>query len=85
MKSALNVLAGFAFASSVLLAACAPSSVSVARARAANDLQCSDDALVVRDLGHQTVEIEGCGRRAMYTCPRDGKFDRACIQEAAAR
>ena len=41
-------------------------SVSDLRARAAFDLKCQDDQLVVTDLGSNSKGVEGCGRRATY-------------------
>ena len=34
--------------------------------RAAFDLSCSESALVLTDLGHDTAGVEGCGQKATY-------------------
>jgi hypothetical protein len=64
-----------------LLAACADSAQSVARARAANDLACPVDSIVVHEAVSGSVDTAGCGRRATYTCPRSDAH-RVCIREA---
>jgi hypothetical protein len=77
MKHILFVLVG-----STLLVACATSAPSLARTRAANDLACPASSIVVRELASGTIEATGCGRRAVYTCPRSGSH-RVCIRETA--
>jgi hypothetical protein len=73
----------FVLVASTLLFACATSARSLARSRAANDLACPEASIVVRELASGTVEATGCGRRAVYTCPRSDAH-RVCIREAAA-
>ncbi len=63
-----------------LLAACADSAQSVARARAANDFGCPEASIVVHEAVSGTVDTAGCGRRATYTCPQSDAH-RVCIHE----
>jgi hypothetical protein len=77
MKNVILSVAAFA-----LLAACADSAQSVARARAANDLACPEASIVVREAVSGTVDTVGCGRHATYTCPQSDAH-RVCILEGA--
>ena len=47
------------------LIACEPS-LEQLRKRAAYDLECREDQLVVADLGDGTKGVSGCGRNATY-------------------
>jgi hypothetical protein len=39
--------------------------------RAAFDMQCPQDQLVVTELGNTTYGVEGCGQRGTYVCKQD--------------
>jgi len=68
--------------SSLLLGACLPTSEDLARARAANEFSCPEAQITMTELSPDTEEVHACGRRAVYTCPRSGRFERVCIREA---
>jgi hypothetical protein len=70
------------FAFAAFLGACVPAPKTVARARAANDLACPEANLTTRESVSGTVEVSGCGQRAVYTCPRSGGLGRVCVREA---
>jgi hypothetical protein len=38
------------------------------RERAASDLDCSEESLIITELGRTTRAVEGCGRQAAYFC-----------------
>jgi len=61
--------------------ACAPSPEAVARARAANEFRCPEANVAITELGPGTEAVDACGHRAVYTCPRSGRFGRVCIRE----
>jgi len=70
-----------ALSACALLFACADSTQSVARARAANDLACPEASIVLHEAVSGTVDAAGCGRRATYTCPQSDAH-RVCIRES---
>ena len=69
-------------APSFLLCACAPTPEAVARVRAANEFRCPEANVTITELGPGTEAVDACGHRAVYSCPRSGRFERVCIREA---
>ena len=57
------------------------SSAGPLEARAAHDLNCSQDQVVVTELGGKSYGVSGCGKKATYTevcTPKPGSFSGDC-------
>lgn len=57
---------------------------SVARARAANDLQCPAEQLVVEQKAGNTVATAGCGKAQNYDCTFPSGGSITCVPQGGA-
>lgn len=53
----------------------------VAQTRAANDLRCPEDKIVVENIGGSSFRATGCGQEATYNCIQSSQNSLACVRE----
>jgi hypothetical protein len=53
----------------------------VAQTRAANDLRCPQDQIVVTNIGGSSFRATGCGQEATYNCVQSSQSTLACVRE----
>lgn len=53
----------------------------IAKTRAANDLRCSEDQIVVANIGGSSYRATGCGQEATYNCIQSSESTLACVRE----
>jgi hypothetical protein len=54
---------------------------TTARTRAANDLKCGEDAVVVQNIGGSSYRATGCGQEATYNCAQSTQHTFVCQRE----
>lgn len=52
-----------------------------AKTRAANDLRCSEEKIVVANIGGSSYRATGCGQEATYNCIQSSESTLACVRE----
>ena len=68
--------------------ACGVTPQGTAKVRAANDFQCSEDAVTLTNIGGTSYRAQGCGKSAVYTCAVSDAYNGsarnyACVPESA--
>ena len=53
----------------------------IAKTRASNDLRCSEDQIVVANIGGSSYRASGCGQEATYNCIQSSESTLACVRE----
>jgi hypothetical protein len=53
----------------------------VAHTRAANDLRCPEDKIVMTNIGGSSFRATGCGQEATYNCIQSSQNSLACVRE----
>ena len=54
---------------------------TTAKTRAANDLKCSEDQIVVRNIGGSSYRATGCNQEATYNCGQSSQNTFVCQRE----
>lgn len=54
---------------------------TVAQTRAANDLRCPEEKIVVANIGGSSFRATGCGQEATYNCIQSSQHTLACVRE----
>lgn len=63
-----------------LLGACV-TMFDVAKTRAANDLRCPEEQIIVANIGGSSFRAIGCGQEATYNCIQSSENTLACVRE----
>jgi hypothetical protein len=53
----------------------------IAKTRAANDLRCGEEQIVVTNIGGTSYRATGCGQEATYNCIQSSQNTLACVRE----